>query len=170
MLTERNDNSEKKEKDLNAALQNKVQKNSCTSSAVNTTTVNNPIVELEVREETISEQSSSIFNFDKNDIVIPFSNSASTSNSAFDAALLEDNSTRILHAIVNMNQDPQENELIYMHEFDLELIPKTFDFSPTKALFDRLPQVPSENKIPTDYLALYEKDGWLLLKDNAYGL
>jgi hypothetical protein len=177
MLTERNDHPEKKQKDVNAELQNKAQKNIQKSHVIHTTSDASNGTELKVPEKPVPDENRTFFNHENQvnmstteELFIPFSTIATTANGAFDETFFELTSTTVLNAIVNINEDDTENEFIYKHDFNLDLYPETFDFSISEELRNGLGKMHFEEEIPTGLLETYEKVGWSLLKDHACGL
>lgn len=177
MLTERNDHPEKKQKDVNAELQNEAQKNLRKSSVANAILSKSTAIELKAPKKSVSEKNT-VF-FERENHVNPmqtdkvfnsFDNESSISNEAFDEAFFELSSTTVLNAIVNINEADTENEFIYKHDFNLELYPETFDFSISEELRNGLGKMHFEEEIPTGLLETYEKVGWSLLQDHACGL
>lgn len=177
MLAEQNDHPEKKNNDLNAELQNEAQQNLQSSGIANTSASTSKTMELKALQKSVPEANRSIFNLENHlnrnttdEILIPINSVPFTSNALFDASFFEHHSTGILHAIVNMKADQNENEFIYKPEFDYELHSEPYDLSTTEVDLIELDEVCLEEEIPTGLLEKYEEEGWSLLKDHAYGL
>ena len=169
MSTEQNDHPEKKNEDVNAELQK--------SNVLNTTSLANIATELKVSEKSASEENFAFFGHENHenpmqtDTVFRTLNAASApSNEAFASAFFELKSTTVLNAFIDINEQVNENEFSYKHDFDLELFSETLDLSTTEVAAMELNEAYFEGELPTDFLETYEKVGWSLLKDHAYGL